>query len=202
MIEEMAGWIAPIATMIAAMMTAANLGARVTGWGFVVFTVGSIAWSPWRSRGPAESAVDQRIPHAGQRRRHLALAGTQARYDEGGQGAQRSSALPRACRAVPIGGLVGGPLVGRTTGDRGGGEVMIESRCPLAYVVVAKAGSAGSASGYTRWPGAMASREMMVSSPNLTLRGLLLCPEIDPASWPATSPAAIENREPLTGAGG
>jgi hypothetical protein len=31
--------------MIAAMMTAANLGARVTGWGFVVFMVGSIAWS-------------------------------------------------------------------------------------------------------------------------------------------------------------
>ena len=42
---DLAGWIAPAATMIAAMMTAANLGARVTGWGFVVFTVGSIGWS-------------------------------------------------------------------------------------------------------------------------------------------------------------
>ncbi|MBG0799821.1 PRC-barrel domain-containing protein [Methylocystis sp. L43] len=31
--------------MIAAMMTAANAGARTTGWGFVVFTVGSVAWS-------------------------------------------------------------------------------------------------------------------------------------------------------------
>src|SRR6202007_1871385 len=41
---ETAGWLAPAATMIAAMMTAANLGARVTGWGFVVFTVGSIGW--------------------------------------------------------------------------------------------------------------------------------------------------------------
>jgi hypothetical protein len=44
-LESIAGWVAPIATMIAAMMTAANLGARVTGWGFVVFTVGSICWS-------------------------------------------------------------------------------------------------------------------------------------------------------------
>ncbi|MBA3898517.1 MAG: PRC-barrel domain containing protein [Sphingomonadaceae bacterium] len=43
--NEVAGWVAPIATMIAAMMTAANLGARVTGWGFVVFTVGSVAWT-------------------------------------------------------------------------------------------------------------------------------------------------------------
>ncbi|SFR79612.1 PRC-barrel domain-containing protein [Sphingomonas jatrophae] len=42
--EELAGWIAPAATMIAAMMTAANLGARFTGWGFVVFLVGAIAW--------------------------------------------------------------------------------------------------------------------------------------------------------------
>ena len=39
-----AEWIAPAATMIAALMTAANLGARVTGWGFVIFTIGSSAW--------------------------------------------------------------------------------------------------------------------------------------------------------------
>jgi DNA-binding transcriptional LysR family regulator len=42
---EIAAWVAPAATMIAALMTAANLGARLTGWGFVVFTLGSICWS-------------------------------------------------------------------------------------------------------------------------------------------------------------
>ena len=41
---DTAGWIALVATCIAALMTAANLGARVTGWGFVVFTVGAVAW--------------------------------------------------------------------------------------------------------------------------------------------------------------
>lgn len=40
-----AQWIAPAATMIAAMMTAANHGARTTGWGFVVFTLGSACWA-------------------------------------------------------------------------------------------------------------------------------------------------------------
>ncbi len=40
-----AQWIAPAATMIAAMMTAANLGARTTGWGFLVFTLGSVCWA-------------------------------------------------------------------------------------------------------------------------------------------------------------
>jgi hypothetical protein len=43
--EDLPGYIAPVATTIAAMMTAANISARVTGWGFVVFTVGSVCWS-------------------------------------------------------------------------------------------------------------------------------------------------------------
>lgn len=42
--EPILNWIAPVATVIAALMTASNLGARITGIGFVVFTVGSLAW--------------------------------------------------------------------------------------------------------------------------------------------------------------
>ncbi len=37
-------WIATVATIAAASITASNLGARITGYGFMVFTVGSIAW--------------------------------------------------------------------------------------------------------------------------------------------------------------
>jgi len=43
--EAIASWVAPVATTIAALMTAANLGSRVTGWGFAVFLIGSIAWA-------------------------------------------------------------------------------------------------------------------------------------------------------------
>ena len=39
-----ASWVATVATIIAALMTASNLGPRITGYGFIVFTVGSIAW--------------------------------------------------------------------------------------------------------------------------------------------------------------
>ena len=42
--EDIAGWVALAATCVAALMTASNLGARVTGWGFVVFTLGAVAW--------------------------------------------------------------------------------------------------------------------------------------------------------------
>jgi hypothetical protein len=37
-------WIATIATIVAASMTAANLGSRITGYGFCVFLVGSLSW--------------------------------------------------------------------------------------------------------------------------------------------------------------
>jgi len=37
-------WVATIATIIAASMTAANLGSRITGYGFCVFLVGSLTW--------------------------------------------------------------------------------------------------------------------------------------------------------------
>lgn len=37
-------WFATGATILAALITASNLGARITGYGFVVFLAGSVAW--------------------------------------------------------------------------------------------------------------------------------------------------------------
>jgi hypothetical protein len=37
-------WVATIATVLAASMTASNLGSRVTGLGFAVFTLGALCW--------------------------------------------------------------------------------------------------------------------------------------------------------------
>ena len=41
---ETISWVATVATIIAAFMTAANLGSRVTGLGFAVFTFGALCW--------------------------------------------------------------------------------------------------------------------------------------------------------------
>ena len=41
---DLVQWIATAATITAALMTASNLGARITGYGFAVFLFGSIAW--------------------------------------------------------------------------------------------------------------------------------------------------------------
>ena len=37
-------WVATAATILAALVTASNLGARITGIGFIIFLVGSLAW--------------------------------------------------------------------------------------------------------------------------------------------------------------
>jgi len=37
-------WGATITGIAAAILVALNLGARVTGWGFVIFTVSSVGW--------------------------------------------------------------------------------------------------------------------------------------------------------------
>lgn len=41
---ETISWLATVATILAASMTASNLGSRVTGYGFVIFTAGALCW--------------------------------------------------------------------------------------------------------------------------------------------------------------
>jgi hypothetical protein len=41
---DIISWAATAATIVAAFMTASNLGSRVTGYGFAVFTVGALCW--------------------------------------------------------------------------------------------------------------------------------------------------------------
>jgi hypothetical protein len=41
---ETISWAATAATILAAFLTAANLGSRITGYGFVIFACGSLCW--------------------------------------------------------------------------------------------------------------------------------------------------------------
>ena len=52
---ETISWVATAATILAAFMTAANLGSRITGYGFVVFTFGALCWiaDGWLTHQPA-----------------------------------------------------------------------------------------------------------------------------------------------------
>lgn len=144
--SELAGWIAPIATMIAAMMTAANLGARVTGWGFVVFTLGSIAWSivglaSGQTNLVATNAFLTLVNGVGIWR----WLGRQRAYEDGGAAAReasRRSASPTLFTATGLGGMpvtdAQGEGVGRSV------EALLSCETgEVAYVVVASGGLGG-----------------------------------------------------------
>ena len=82
--ETLFNWLAPIATTIAAVMVAANAGSRITGYGFIVFCVGSIAWMGvgW-SNGQANLLVQNGILLAINVLGIWRWLGLRARYEKG-----------------------------------------------------------------------------------------------------------------------
>ncbi len=144
--DDIAGWIAPIATMIAAMMTAANLGARVTGWGFVVFTVGSISWSIVGYASGQTNLIATNL--------FLTLVnvvgiwrwlGRQRAYEDGGKsavGASRRASGPTLFTATGVAGL---PVVDSAGEDVGKAvEALLETETGrINYVVIASGGVGG-----------------------------------------------------------
>lgn len=144
--SELAGWVAPIATMIAAMMTAANLGARVTGWGFVIFTAGSLCWS-WvgMSAGQTNLLVTNLLLTFVNLIGVWRWLGRQRAYEDGGQSAEaasRRAAVPTLFTATGISGI---PVFGKDGSAIGHGvEALIECVSgEISYVVVATRGLAG-----------------------------------------------------------
>lgn len=138
--ENLSGWIAPIATMIAAMLTAANLGARVTGWGFVIFTIGSVCWSivgfsTGQTNLLATNGFLTLVNLVGMWR----WLGRQRAYEDGGKSAiiaSRRSAAPTLFTATGLAGMpvedVHGVGIGKAI------EGLIECATgKMSYVVVA-----------------------------------------------------------------
>ncbi|KQM98919.1 photosystem reaction center subunit H [Sphingomonas sp. Leaf25] len=144
--SEIAGWIAPAATMIAAMMTAANLGARVTGWGFVVFTVGSVAWTiVGLSSGQTNLVLSNGFLTVVNLVGIWRWLGRQATYDRGSTAAAADSAHAPVPSLYAAGGVVGATLTG-PDGERVGTIVDAMLGCgdnAIAYVVVSTGGVGG-----------------------------------------------------------
>ena len=145
-LSDIAGWIAPVATMIAAMMTAANLGARVTGWGFVVFTLGSVCWSVVGLSTGQTNLVATNV--------FLTLVnlvgiwrwlGRQRAYEDGGKAAQdksRRSSAPTLFTATGVAGMEVNDAHGQVLGKAV--EALVECDTgTVAYVVVATGGVGG-----------------------------------------------------------
>ena len=190
--EEIAGWLAPAATMIAAMMTAANLGARVTGWGFVVFCIGSIGWvavaiATGQQNLLLTNAFLLIVNCVGVWR----WLGRQARYEDGGrQAAEKSARRPvptlvsaAALAGAPVKGVDGaalGTVVDAMLRSDGGG---------IAYVVVSDGAGAGLAETLRALPPESLSFGGGEAKASLSAAAFHRLPPIPSDHWPETAPA-------------
>jgi membrane protein implicated in regulation of membrane protease activity len=155
---ESISWLATFATILAASMTAANLGPRITGYGFAVFLVGSLSWLAvgMVTDQPAltwTNAVLTLLNIFGIWR----WLGRQTKVEEGGRSAAEASEttpgealfpvslLSRA--SVEIGGEPVGKCIDAMAGCRSG---------RLGYVVVSQGGVAGIGETLRRLPWASA----------------------------------------------
>jgi sporulation protein YlmC with PRC-barrel domain len=143
---SLVGWIATIATMIAAMMTASNLGARVAGWGFVVFSISSVCWT---SLGYATGQTALVATNGFLMLTNLVgiwrWLGQQTKYEDGGRSAETASQRSDTPNLFTATGLIGmavddksGMNLGRVV------EALIEcSTGRINYVVVSDERYAG-----------------------------------------------------------
>ena len=186
---DLAGWIALAATCIAATMTAANLGARITGFGFVVFTVGSLCWIATAVlKGDSTQLLYSNIFLTAVNLLGIwRWLGRQARYEEGGKTATLRSATARVPTLFPVGGLAGSKLTGRDDAPLGS-VVEAMMRCngaELAYVVV----SEGGVGGVGERLHALDPRELRFSEDgvksDLTEQELAGRPVLTAGAWPA-----------------
>lgn len=174
--------------MIAAMMTAANLGARVTGWGFVVFVVGSVCWSlVGLSSGQTNLLATNLFLTLVNAVGIWRWLGRQKAYEDGGKSAQEKSRRKSVPTLFSAGGLAGMPVEtgGRTVGKAV--EALIECRTgAISYVVV----SSGTVDETLR---ALPRDEIEFGCDRLTIKlditAFHALPPLGTGDWPATASA-------------
>lgn len=144
--ESIATWVAPLATTIAALMTASNLGSRITGYGFIVFTIGSLAWLTLGiTTGQANLLWQNIVLTALNLFGIWRWLGRQAKIEDGGTAAQERSAHLPGETLFPASLLTKAKLVGAGEVELGSSvEAMLgcHSGRP-AYLVIAEGGLAG-----------------------------------------------------------
>ena len=162
-------WIATVATIVAASMTAANLGSRITGYGFAVFLIGSLAWlgTGLLTDQPAlawTNVVLTLLNIFGVWR----WLGRQAKVEEGGRSAAETSEYTPGEALFPVSLLSHGPV--EVGGDRLGDCIDAMAGCcsgRIFYVVVSEGGVAGVGERLRRLPWSMAE----VDGERLVMKG-------------------------------
>jgi hypothetical protein len=189
--EAIASWVAPAATIVAAMMVAANLGTRVTGWGFVVYTIGAIAWC---TQGFVTHQYN--LLWANGFLLVVDVAGIyrwlfqRARLDEGAEQAVERSFEGQAPALFPLSRLSDAALCG-PDGARVAHilDAMAESASGrISYLMLREGGAAGLGERFhaLAWDRIAVEEERFTTS--LDAAAVRALAEVDPRDWPAAAP--------------
>jgi hypothetical protein len=152
-------WVATIATIIAASLTASNLGSRITGYGFVIFTLGALCWIAVgaMTHQPAlmwTNVVLTALDVFGVWR----WLGRQTKVEEGGRAASEASEQTAGEALFPVSLLSRVPVrSGETEVGRCIDAMAGCSSGRISYVVVSQGGVAGVGETLRRLPWASAT---------------------------------------------
>lgn len=190
--EEISSWIAPIATAIAACMTAANLGTRITGWGFVVFTIGSIAWTAYGIATGQSNLLWQNLFLTAVNLVGIwRWLGRQAKLDDGAQAAAKKSEQHDGPSLFPVSTLTSATLESRD-GQAIGTTVDAMARRDdgrIAYLVVGKGGVGGLGETLHALPWKRVRVQPDKVIADLTATDIEALDAINPADWPSRTRA-------------
>jgi hypothetical protein len=184
---DIISWVATVATIVAAFMTASNLGTRITGYGFCVFLVGSLSWLAVgvMTAQPAlvwTNAVLTLLNIFGIWR----WLGRQAKIEEGGSAAAEASARSPGESLFPISLLSSAPIEGRH-GNVLGTCIDAMAGCSsgkLRYLVASEGGVAGVGETLRRleWPQARIDADRI--NVDLDRNGFATLERIERDQWP------------------
>ena len=186
-VESIATWVAPIATTIAALMTASNLGSRITGYGFVVFTIGSLAWLTLGITTGQANLLWQNIILTGLNLFGIwRWLGRQAKIEDGGVAAQHDSAAQPGETLFPASLLTTAKLVGAGGVEFGSSvEAMLGCRSGRpTYLVIAEGGVGGVGETLRRieWRDARIDGDRLVTE--LDAEGFARAKQLTKDQWP------------------
>jgi len=175
-------WVATAATIGGALLTASNLGARITGTGFIVFLAGSMSWI-----GVSLMSGQQALLWTNVVLTFLNLfgiwrwLGRQAKVEEGGKAAAEASEHMPGEALFPISLLTSA----KVTVDGQQGSTCVDAMAGehsgrLAYVVISEGGVAGVGERLFKlpWSSARMDGERLIA--NLATR----LEEVEKDEWP------------------
>ena len=192
-------WIAVAATIVAALITAANLGARVTGSGFVMYTLASAIWiatGVMNGFEPLSVVVMHGVLVFINLFGVWRWLGRERRYEDSRDHAHKRSQWARVPTLFSAGSMIGSSVAGRGKDELGTVvDAMFNSEeKQIAYVVISEGGVAGAGETLRAVPPEHLKFEDGNIVCDLSERDWQALPPIEDDHWPTKAPPPVKER--------